>query len=146
MKLPIEADSRNAYVLTYTADIMKRQAGNYGNSVRSEGGAVLLGGSKNNSASVGGGGGGGGGGVAARKAGIAVTKTDSDNQKPLAGVSFTLYQWDNDNHKRGLPFARGTTDAQGKLSFLVKPGAVYELTETESLPGYENTIGWTHLA
>lgn len=145
VKLPIEAGSRNAYVLTYTADIMKRQAGNYGNSVRFEGGAVLLGGSKNNSASVGGGGGGGGGGVAARKAGIAVTKTDSDNQKPLAGVSFTLYQWDNDNHKRGLPFARGTTDAQGKLSFLVKPGAVYELTETESLPGYENTIGWTHL-
>ena len=145
VELPIRTGSRDAYVLTYTADIMRRQAGSYGNSVRFEGGAVLLGGSKNNSASVGGGGGGGGGGVAARKAGISVTKTDSENHEPLAGVSFTLYQWDGENHRRGLSFAQGTTDVHGKLSFLVKPGAVYELEETENLPGYESAVGWTNL-
>lgn len=144
VELPIEEGSRDAYVLTYTADIMKRQAGSYGNSVRFEGGAVLLGGSKNNTASVSGGGG-GGGGVAARKAGIAVTKIDSENHEPLAGVSFTLYQWDSENHRRGLSFAQRTTDDNGKLSFLVKPGAVYELEETENLPGYESAVGWTKL-
>lgn len=144
VQLPIPAGSRDAYVLTYTADIIDRQAGSYGNSVRFDGGSVLLGGSKDNSAAVGGGGG-GGGGVAARKAEIAVVKTDSENQKPLAGVVFTLYQWDSTSGTRGLPFARGATGAQGDLSFIVKPGAVYELVEEQSLPGYSSSFGWTKL-
>lgn len=145
VRLPIPDGSRDAYVLTYTADIIDRQAGGYGNSVRFDGGSVLLGGSKDNSAAVGGGGGGGGGGVAARKAEIAVVKTDSENQKPLAGVVFTLYQWDSADDTRGLPFARGTTDAQGKLSFKVKPNAVYELVEEQSIPGYGSALGWEQL-
>lgn len=145
VRLPIPAGSREAYVLTYTADIIDRQAGGYGNSVRFDGGSVLLGGSKDNSAAVGGGGGGGGGGVAARKAEIAVVKTDSENQKPLAGAVFTLYQWDSADGTRGLPFARGTTDAQGKLSFKVKPNAVYELVEEQSIPGYGSALGWEQL-
>ena len=33
-ELPISADSRKAYVLTYTADIIKRETDGYGNSVR----------------------------------------------------------------------------------------------------------------
>ncbi len=144
VRLPIEANSRDAYVLSYRTDILDRQAGGYGNSVRFEGGSVLLGGSKNNSASVGGGGG-GGGGVAARKAGITITKTDVSTQKPLEGVTFTLYHWDTQSLTRGLPFARGTTDSQGRLSFKVKPGASYELVESESLPGYESAFGWTQL-
>lgn len=138
VRLPVGADSRDAYVLTYTADIIDLQTGIYGNSVHFEGGQVLLGGDKQNNASVGGGGGGGGGGVAARKAGITITKKDSEDQEPLAGVVFTLYQED-------LPFAQGTTDAKGRLSFKVKPGAVYELVESESLPGYNSTFGWTDL-
>lgn len=145
VQLPISAGSRDVYVLTYTADIIDRQAGGYSNSVRFDGGSVLLGGSKDNSATVGGGGGGGGGGVAARKAEIAVVKTDSENQKPLAGVVFTLYQWDSAGGTRGLPFARGTTDAQGKLCFKVKPGAVYELVEEQSIPGYGSALGWEQL-
>lgn len=145
VQLPIDAGSRDAYVLTYTADIINYQAGGYSNNVRFEGGSVLLGGNKNNSAVVGGGGGGGGGGVAARKAVIAITKTDSENQTPLAGVSFLLYQWDNDRNERGLPFAQGTTDHQGKLSFKVTPGASYELVESESLPGYGASLGWESL-
>lgn len=143
--LPIEAGSKSAYVLSYRADIIERQAGGYGNSVRFEGGLVLLGGNKNNSASVGGGGGGGGGGVAARKAGITITKTDRDTQNPLAGVTFTLYQWDSASKARGLPFAQGTTNAQGKISFKVKPNALYELVETESLSGYDSRFHWIRL-
>ena len=76
VQLPIDADSRDAYVLTYTADIIDYQAGGYSNSVRFAGGSVLLGGNKNNSAAVSGGGGGGGGGVAARKAVITIAKAD----------------------------------------------------------------------
>lgn len=143
--LPVSADSRAAYVLCYTADIIERQTGGYGNSVRFEGGSVLLGGSKNNSASVGGGGGGGGGGVAARKAAISVRKTDSESGQPLAGVTFTLYQWDSANNQRGLPFARKVTDADGKLTFQVKPGAVYALEETAGISGYDSVPGWGQL-
>lgn len=143
VKLPVQAGSRDAYVLTYTADIIDRQAGGYGNSVRFDGGNVQLGGSKSNSAAVSGGGGGGGGGVAARKAGITVIKKDAEAQKPLAGVTFTLYQWDGT--RRGLAFAQGITDDQGSLSFKVKPGAQYELVETESAPGYSNAYKWESL-
>ncbi len=142
VQLPIDADSRDAYVLTYTADIIDHQAGGYSNSVRFDGGSVLLGGNKNNSAAVSGG---GGGGIAARKAVITIAKADSENQTPLEGVSFTLYQWDSDSNTRGLPFAQGKTDAQGKLSFKVKPNAVYELVETESVPGYGSAFGWNDL-
>ncbi len=145
VELPISTDSRDAYVLAYTADIMNYQAGGYSNDVRFEGGSVLLGGNKNNSAVVGGGGGGGGGGVAARKAVLTVTKTDSENHMPLAGVSFLLYQWDSDQNMRGLPFAQGKTDDQGKLSFQVKPKGSYELVETESIPGYGSSFGWENL-
>lgn len=145
VQLPIEAGSRDAYVLAYTADIIERQADGYGNSVRFDGGSVLLGGSKNNSASVGGGGGGGGGGVAARKAGIVIVKTDMENKEPLAGAAFTLYQWDSEKNERGLPFAQGSTDGGGKLSFKVSPNTTYELVETGSLPGYDDKIGWIQL-
>lgn len=145
VRLPIPKDSRETYVLTYTADILQLQAGGYSNSVRFDGGSVLLGGSKDNSAVVGGGGGGGGGGVAARKAGIAITKSDKDTGKPLAGVAFTLYQWDSEKEERGLPFAQGITDEQGKLSFKVKPGASYLLTEKESIPGYSSAFGYERL-
>lgn len=145
VQLPISADNQDTYVLTYTADIIDHQAGGYSNSVRFDGGSVLLGGSKNNSAAVGGGGGGGGGGVAARKATISIVKTDSETQAPLSGVSFLLYQWDSDNNTRGLPFAQGATDSQGKLSFKVKPGAIYELVEDESVPGYGSEFSWTNL-
>ena len=143
VELPIAAGGRGAYVLTYTADMLRREADGYGNSVRFEGGSVLLGGGKDNTAAVGGGGGGGGGGVAARKATISVVKTDRETRLPISGVSFLLYQWDLDGNMRGLPFAQGTTDAQGKLSFRVKPGAAYELVETESAPGYGGAFGWT---
>lgn len=145
VELPIRGQSRDAYVLSYTADIIRRQTGGYGNSVRFEGGSVLLGGNKNNSASVSGGGGGGGGGVAARKAGITIIKTDSETKRPLSGVTFTLYQWDSVKNRRGLPFAKGATDAQGKLSFKVKPGASYEIAETESVSGYHPVFGWKEL-
>ena len=145
VQLPVDAGSRDAYVLTYTADMIDHQAGGYSNSVRFDGGGVLLGGNKNNSASVGGGGGGGGGGVAARKASIAIVKTDSETKAPLSGVSFLLYQWDSDSDTRGLPFAQGKTDADGKLTFRVKPNAVYELVETESVAGYGSKFKWTNL-
>lgn len=145
VSLPIAAGSREAYVLTYTADIIERETGGYGNSVRFEGGSVLLGGGKNNSASVSGGGGGGGSGVAARKAGITITKKDSENQKPLVGATFVLYQWDSAKGMRGLPFFQGTTDEQGKLSFKVKPREKYELVETGSPVGYDNKLGWEKL-
>ena len=148
VQLPIEDNNRDAYVLTYTADIIDHQAGGYSNSVRFDGGDLLLGGNKSNSAAVGGGGGGGGGGVAARKATISIVKTDSETQAPLSDVSFLLYQWyqwDGESNTRGLPFAQGTTDAQGKLSFKVKPGAIYELVEDESVPGYGSEFSWTNL-
>ena len=144
VQLPIHDGSRDAYVLTYTADIVDHQAGGYSNSVHFSGDSVLLGGDKNNSASVGGGGGGGGGGVAARKAVISIVKTDSETNKPISGVSFTLYQWDEATDTRGLPFAQGKTDAQGKLSFKVTPHAVYELAETESAPGYGSAFAVTN--
>lgn len=143
VRLPVGEGSREAYVLAYKADIIERQSGSYNNSVHFDGGSVLLGGNKNNSAQVGGGGGGGGGGVAARKAGITITKRDRENQKPLSGVIFTLYQWDKENNERGLPFARGETDTQGKLSFKVKPDAVYELVETKGIDGYNSTFEWS---
>lgn len=145
VQLPITAGSREPYVLTYTADIIRRETGKYGNSIRFDGGSVLLGGTKNNSADVAGGGGGGGGGVAARKANIVITKIDSETKAPLPGVSFTLYQWNQDSDTRGLPFAQGETDAQGKLSFRVKPEAFYELVETKSAPGYGSVFRWATL-
>lgn len=145
VKLPIAAGSRDAYVLAYTADIIQRQAGGYGNKARFEGGDVQLGGEENNNASVSGGGGGGGGGVAARKATIAISKTDKETAAPLSGVSFILYTWNDADDERGLPFAQGTTDSQGELSFRVKPGASYELVESDSLPGYSSAFGWMAL-
>lgn len=145
VQLPVKDGSREPYVLTYTADIIERQTGNYSNSVRFDGGSVLLGGNKNNSASVSGGGGGGGGGVADRKAGITITKSDSENQKPLEGVTFTLYQWDKENNTRGLPFVQEKTDISGKLSFKVKPNTVYELVETKGINGYYSIPGWRNL-
>lgn len=146
VQLPIKKENnRGAYVLTYTADIIQKEQGGYGNSVRFDGGCALLGGSKNNSATVGGGGGGGGGGVATRKAGITITKRDSQNQEALKGVTFTLYQWDAEKNKQGLPIAQGTTDDGGKLSFKVKPRATYELVETGSLSGYGSELGWETL-
>lgn len=143
VQLPIAAGgTRKAYVLTYTADIIDRETAGYSNSVRFDGGSVMLGGEKGNSAQVsGGGGGGGGGGVAARKATLSIIKTDSETGAPIPGVSFTLYQWDEENDMRGLPFAQGTTDAQGKLSFRVTPKAAYELVETASAPGYGSGFG-----
>lgn len=144
VQLPVQAGSREAYVLTYTADIIDRQAGGYGNSVRFEGGAMLLGGSKANRTIVGGGGG-GGGGVAARKAGITIVKKDAEEQKPLAGVTFVLYQWDSIGNTRGLAIAQGITDDQGMLTFKVKPGTAYELVEKESAPGYSNGMKWETL-
>ena len=143
--LPISAGSRDAYVLSYRADIVERQAGGYGNSVRFEGGSVRLGGMKQNSAPVSGGGGGGGGGVASRRVGIIVTQTDSKTNRPLAGVAYTLYRWDKDNNRRGLPVAQGITDDQGRVTFQVKPGAVYELVQTGSAPGYDDVPGWEAL-
>ena len=143
--LPINAGSRDAYVLSYRADIVERQAGGYGNSVRFEGGSVRLGGTKQNSAPVSGGGGGGGGGVASRRVGITVTQTDSKTDKPLAGVTYTLYRWDQDNNRRGLPVAQGITDAQGRITFRVKPGAVYELVQTGAASGYDSVPGWEEL-
>lgn len=145
LQLPIDTGSRDAYVVTYRADMIQRETGGYGNSVRFDGGSVLLGGGKNNSASVGGGGGGGGGGVAARKAAIVITKIDRETKTPLPGVTFLLYQWGSEGQKRGLPFAQGKTDANGIVSFKVKPKAAYELVETESIPGYGSVFGWTSL-
>ncbi len=143
--LPISAGSRDAYVLSYRADIVERQAGGYGNSVRFEGGSVRLGGMKQNSAPVSGGGGGGGGGVASRRVCITVTQTDSKTNRPLAGVTYTLYRWDRDNNRRGLPVAQGITDAQGRVTFQVKPGTVYELVQTGAAPGYDDVPGWEAL-
>lgn len=143
--LPIEKNSKGAYVLTYNADILNWQTGGYGNNVCFAGGSVLLGGNKNNITVVSGGGAGGGGAVANRRAGITVIKTDDENQTPLEGVTFTLYQWDPDKDVRGLPFAQGTTDAQGRISFKVKPREVYELVETASIPGYSSAFRWGQL-
>lgn len=145
VQLPIKENSRSAYVLTYSADIMEREAGGYGNSVRFEGGSVKLGGTKQNNAPVSGGGGGGGGGVASRKVTITITQTDSITKKPLAGVTYTLYQWDSINNKRGLPVARGITDALGRVSFKVKPGAEYVLVLTKGIDGYDQIPGWDEL-
>lgn len=145
VQLPIPENSRSAYVLTYRADIMEREAGGYGNSVRFEGGNVRLGGTKQNSVPVSGGGGGGGGGVASRKVTISVTQTDSITKKPLAGVAYTLYQWDSINNKRGLPVAQGITDALGRVSFKVKPGAQYVLVQTKGIDGYDQIPGWDQL-
>lgn len=55
--LPVSGGSRDAYVLTYTADIMDYQKAGYSNSVRFSGGDLLLGGNKTNTASASGGGG-----------------------------------------------------------------------------------------
>lgn len=140
VELPITAGSQDAYLLTYRADIIRREAGGYSNSVRFVGEGVELGGSKNNSADVS-----GGGGVAARKATISIVKTDSETKIPIPGVSFTLYQWDSANETRGMAFAKGVTDAQGKLSFRVKPGAHYQLVETQSASGYGTAFGWSSL-
>lgn len=145
VQLPIPENSRSAYVLTYSADIMEREAGGYGNSVRFEGGSVRLGGTKQNSVPVSGGGGGGGGGVASRKVTISVTQTDSITKKPLAGVAYTLYQWDSINNRRGLPVAQGITDAQGKISFKVNPRAEYVLVQTKGIDGYDQIPGWEEL-
>ncbi len=142
--LPVEAGSRDAYVLAYTADMLQRQAGGYSNSIRFDGGDILLGGIKQNSAAVGGGGG-GGGGIAARKASIVVAKKDSETGSPLADVIFTLYQWDTENNMRGIPCAQGKTDAQGMLTFRATPGTAYELVETKSHPGYGSVVGWSEL-
>ena len=135
---------RSAYLLTYRADIVERQAGGYGNSVRFEGGTVRLGGIKQNSAQVSGGGG-GGSGVATRRVNITVSHTDSATGAPLSGVTYTLYQWDKDNNTRGMPVAQGVTDAKGKVSFKVKPGAVYELVQTRGISGYDDVPGWEQL-
>lgn len=145
VQLPIPENSRSAYVLTYGADIMEREAGGYGNSVRFEGGSVKLGGTKQNSAPVSGGGGGGGGGVASRRVTITITQKDSITKKPLAGVTYTLYQWDSINNKRGLPVAQGITDALGRVSFKVKPGAEYVLVQTKGIDGYDRIPGWDEL-
>lgn len=145
VKLPIKENSRSAYVLTYSADIMEREAGGYGNSVRFEGGSVKLGGEKQNSAPVSGGGGGGGGGVASRKVTITITQTDSITKKPLEGVAYTLYQWDSINNRRGLPVAQGITDALGRVSFKVKPKAEYVLVQTKGIDGYDQIPGWDEL-
>lgn len=145
VQLPIPKDSRSAYVLAYRADIVEREAGGYGNSVRFEGGSVRLGGTKQNSAPVSGGGGGGGGGVASRRVTISVTQTDNITKQPLAGVAYTLYQWDSINNRRGLPVAQGITDAQGKVSFKVKPGAEYVLVQTKGIDGYDQIPGWEEL-
>lgn len=135
---------KSAYVLTYRADIIEWQAGGYGNSVRFEGGDVKLGGIKQNSAQVSGGGG-GGSGVASRRVNITVTHTDGSTGKPLSGVTYTLYQWDKENNERGMPVAQGVTDAQGKVTFKVKPGAVYELVQTKGISGYDDVPGWDQL-
>lgn len=143
--LPIDKDSLDTYVLTYTADILDLAAPGYTNSVRFDGGSVVLGGGKENTAPGGGGGGGGGSAVASRRASIAVVKTDRELHTTLEGVTFTLYQWDTQNDTRGLPFAQGTTDARGAVEFKVKPGAVYELVETGGAPGYGTALGWETL-
>lgn len=145
VQLPISKDSRSAYVLAYRADIMEREAGGCGNSVRFEGGSVKLGGTKQNSAQVSGGGGGGGGGVASRKVTITITQIDSITKKPLAGVTYTLYQWDSTNNKRGLPVAQGITDTLGRVSFKVKPRKEYVLVQTKGIDGYDKTPGWDEL-
>lgn len=135
---------KSAYVLTYRADIVERQAGGYDNSVRFEGGTVKLGGIKRNSAAVSGGGG-GGGGVLSRKVNITVTHTDSSTGQPLSGVTYTLYEWDKVSNRRIRAVALGVTDAQGKVSFKVKPDAVYELVQTKGISDYDDVPGWDQL-
>ena len=141
--LPIAADSTDAYVLTYRADIISRQAGGYGNSVRFEGENVSLGGDKNNNASVGGGGG-GGGGVAARKAMLRIRLTGK-NGEALAGVPFILYLWDGGNNRRGMAFAQAVSDADGNLTFRVPPGKEFELVQTGKDEGHDQQIKWDDL-
>lgn len=146
VQLPITAGDQNAYVLTYTADIIKRQAGGYSNSVRFEGDDLLLGGNKNNSATVSApasGGGGGGSGVASRKATISIVKTDSETDAPIPGATFTLYQWNGT--ERGLAVKQEETGKDGKLSFRVKPDKTYLLEESAGAPGYAGAMGWTDL-
>ena len=146
MQLPITAGDQNVYVLTYTADIIKRQAGGYSNSVRFEGGDLLLGGNKNNNATVSApasGGGGGGSGVASRKATISIVKTDSETDAPIPGATFTLYQWNGT--ERGLAVKQEETGKDGKLSFRVKPDKTYLLEESAGAPGYAGAMGWTNL-
>lgn len=145
VQLPINADDRGAYVLTYTADIIQQEKGVYNNSVRFEGGVTMkLGGTKNNETTVSGGGGGGGGAVS-RKATISIEKKDEETGSPLAGVTFTLYQWDASGSKRGIAFAQGTTGADGRLFFRVKPGAAYELVETMPVTGYSKVFTCANL-
>ena len=148
VQLPVSAGDQSAYVLTYTADIIKRQAGGYSNNVRFEGDDLLLGGSKDNSAAVtappsGGGGGGGGGGVAARKATISIVKTDSETGAPIPDAAFTLYQWNG--AERGLAVKQEVTGKDGKLSFRVKPNETYLLEESAGAPGYGSAMGWANL-
>lgn len=143
--LPINAGDRGAYVLAYTADIIQQEKGVYNNSVRFEGGVTMkLGGTKNNETTVSGGGGGGGGAVS-RKATISIEKKDEETGSPLAGVTFTLYQWDASGSKRGIAFAQGTTGADGRLFFRVKPGAAYELVETMPVTGYSKVFTCANL-
>lgn len=149
LRLPDESavdpePAKSAYVLVYRTDILERQSDSYSNSVRFEGGAVKLGGEKQNNAQVSGGGG-GGSGVLSRKAVISVTHADSSTGAPLSGVVFTLYEWDTTNHRRLRAVARGVTDSQGKVSFKVKPGGVYELVQTKGISGYDDVPGWEHL-
>ena len=145
VRLPVEEHDTGAYVLTYTADIIRMEKGSYGNSIRFQGSSVLLGGSKNNSASIAGGGGGGGGGVAARKARITVTKKDSETKQPLEGAVFTLYYWNSEKQERELAAAQAVTDKTGTAVFQVKPHTDYELEETRGIPGYDSTTEWTEL-
>lgn len=138
------APEKCAYLLTYRADIVERQAGGYGNSVRFEGGDVKLGGIKQSSAQVSGGGG-GGSGVASRRVSITVTHTDSVTGAPLSGVTYTLYEWDMVNNRRIRAVAQGITNAQGVIIFKVKPDAVYELVQTKGISGYDDVPGWDQL-
>lgn len=140
VRLPVGEKSKDAYLLTYRADIVERQADGYENSIRFEGGDVRLGDMKKNSVLVSGGGG-GGGGIASRRAELTITHTDSKTKHPLAGVTFTLYRWDEKSGKRGLAVAQRVTDAFGKASFQVKPGVTYELVETRGISGYEDSPG-----
>lgn len=56
-------------------------------------------------------------------------------------MPFTLYQWDEDKGKPGKAFVKGIPDAKVKLSFRVKPGARYQLVETQSASGYGTAFG-----
>lgn len=62
-----------------------------------------------------------------------LNKTDSENQAPLEGVEFQLY--DHNRDKVGTPL---TTDAKGRIAFDagLKYGNTYYLKETKALDGY----------